>query len=280
MHQGKAPFIVISVGTGLQDYTPQNLPPREASALLQRPRNLLDALKAMENFATDTEAVHGRIRTRIRDMKSHESTPSDHAPYYFRFNVEGIRDVALDEWIPCQNGEETKRRLKQATNAYLENDDVKRDILECAKRLVHLRRRRAKTERWERFATSIVYQCPEPHCNLDGFDNARNDLRTHGRTTHGKVLRERLPLMCLDASCNRRKLVGNEQEALILDHLKQDHGFRTPCLVTATELESWLDCGRTSPQKAAQAWAQRYRRNDDAQARAVGNLNLEMPGQV
>lgn len=108
--------------------------------------------------------------------------------HYYRLNVDqGLQDVAVDEWKPKKTGETTLRRIVSAFKEYLQTDKAQGKINECAQELVRVRTLRAKTTRWETFATGVRYFCPIPNCGPERtWFGARNELLDHLQKEHGK----------------------------------------------------------------------------------------------
>lgn len=89
-------------------------------------------------------------------------------PWWYRLNVDnGLGDVKLDQWIPRKGGESTLSDITRYTEAYLGKEEVKNDVRRIAETLVEKRRKRVRTERWERFAMDVVYQCHDHHLEAD-----------------------------------------------------------------------------------------------------------------
>ena len=86
---------------------------------------------------------------------SHEKVGSESKEFfnYYRLDVdEGLQDVRLNEWMPKSSGKTTLQRIREAAARYLQNQEVRSQLQECAVDLVKRRIQRAKTMRWERFA--------------------------------------------------------------------------------------------------------------------------------
>ena len=129
--------------------------------------------------------------------------------HYYRLDVDkGLRYVRLDEWKPKKTGETTLKRIKSAVKNYIQSENIKSSIRECAQALVQTRTRRAGTMRWETFATGIRYHCPIEGC----------EYRT------------------------RRFETRNE----LLDHLQMHHGKPPPDVEHYAEIQRLLDRGRTN----------------------------------
>ncbi|KAL8724639.1 MAG: hypothetical protein Q9181_006736 [Wetmoreana brouardii] len=107
---------------------------------------------------------------------------------YYRWDVQGgLEDVSLDEWKPSSSGKRTLTRIARATNRYLEDVNVRKQIRDCAATLVRSRMLRAQTMRWESHTSGTRYECPIPACDYRSqrFQN-RNELMDHLQTVHGK----------------------------------------------------------------------------------------------
>jgi hypothetical protein len=128
-----------------------------------------------KQFATDTEGEGGYAAW--KDLANEYSMP--HA----RFNVEGeMALIELDDWRPVSSGETTLKLLREATEEYLRQEEQVERIRETARTLVRIRRERARTERWEAFATDVTYECPAmPVCGARKPYKNREEFRNHVR---------------------------------------------------------------------------------------------------
>ena len=109
---------------------------------------------------------------------------------YCRFDLkEGLQDVRMNEWKPKPSGNITLERIESATKRYLKLEDIRSLIRRCAARLVDKRMQRARTMRWERFATGAQYICPlADDCPIpEAKFNTRNDLMDHLRLKHNQA---------------------------------------------------------------------------------------------
>lgn len=96
-----------------------------------------------------------------------------------RLNVEGnMTNIPLDEWEPKTSGANTLKKIKDMTEEYLSQGQIKTCIRNMAAELVNIRRERAKTVRWELFATDVVYHCPAHGCP-DKVYKKRWQFRNH-----------------------------------------------------------------------------------------------------
>jgi hypothetical protein len=109
----------------------------------------------------------------------------------YRFNVPNTvtppipGSIPLDEWLPPANGESTLTKIRQATAEYLQNPAVDEKLGQFADILVSARRNRAKTEHWERFATSVQYHCDnDGRCGKIPTRMTRSELRDHILEAH------------------------------------------------------------------------------------------------
>ncbi|KAL2693380.1 acyl transferase/acyl hydrolase/lysophospholipase [Phyllosticta citricarpa] len=195
LHEQK-PLLLLSIGTGratVNDDDDDNTSdtatvpggPKIPSFLEPFFENLA-VIKYMQNLVTETEQVHEHMQNRFED----EAAAFPHAipTVYHRLNVSsGIgRVIPLDSWRPASSGAQTKAAMLAATMAYLSRPGPDAALRETAQLLVRLRRRRAATERWERFAARFAYYCPEPGCPAQGRGfESRAELRAHAHERHG-----------------------------------------------------------------------------------------------
>ncbi len=115
-------------------------------------------------------------RTHISD-RMHESLERDSQLQrfdYHRLNVDDLRTGRLGF-----------EQIEHAATKYLEEQHVREQIERIANRLVDIRLRRAKTMRWEHFATGMVYKCPISGCpeSSTRFED-RGDLMYHLEVVH------------------------------------------------------------------------------------------------
>lgn len=129
---------------------------------------------------------------------------------YYRLDVDqDLQEVDLNEWEPETTGETTLKRVRVAFRKYLQDDIVQGKIHRCAQELVRIRTLRAKTMRWEAFATGVRYYCPICSCR------------------------------------HEEKSFGAQVE--MLDHLRMDHGKPPPDIKHYQEIQALLDAGRCIP---------------------------------
>ena len=248
---GKTPKLVLSIGTGLktEGSNDDNGAGARRHKRFNNARDVLSTARKLPDFATDSEITHNSLETSLEIARN---SGDKKYPMYFRFNVPNIAsDVKLDQWNPSNdsqapNGEKTLRCLKKATENYLLIPAVKKKLAECAKELVRVRRNRAVTERWERFATQTVYQCPESaECELPHFPS-REKLRMHASEHHQfvpQVMMENRPV-CLIDQCMETPQVHDSDDGFIT-HLKgPHHELKDARAMCTSELEAWLDDGR------------------------------------
>ncbi|KAF5972829.1 hypothetical protein FBULB1_8557 [Fusarium bulbicola] len=148
--------------------------------------------KNVKSWMTDTEGLHGYEgwRDRCNLIKLTDS---------YRLNVEGdLHTMPLDDWRPRNTGEDTLGFIEEQTRQYLTETTVVDWINSIAIKAVEIRRQRAATEQWERFAVDVIYRCRD--CDNKKYET-RAQLREHlqkgtahggERITDGKQLEERL----------------------------------------------------------------------------------------
>ena len=127
---------------------------------------------------------------RIRDSSAVERDLQHEAEIqgfrYYRLDVENEeRKVMLDEWKPKSSGKSTMEKIRSAADKYLAQVQIAEHCRAIAQLLVQRRRRRARTLRWEVFASATWYVCPEENCPDKNarFDH-RNALLDHLRAVH------------------------------------------------------------------------------------------------
>lgn len=127
--------------------------------------------KHLKNRLIDCEGSNGtagwRDWCRAIGLKEH----------LYRLNVEGdLYTVSLDEWRPSNTGEVTLSFIEAETEKYLAERPVINRINSIAEKAVEIRRERAATEHWERFAVDVTYTCLD--CGTKKYDT-RAQLREH-----------------------------------------------------------------------------------------------------
>ena len=119
-----------------------------------------------------------------RDLKTRAD---DQGFQYYRLDVEHEEErVRLDEWKPKSSGEATIQKIRGATEKYLQQKHIETECRTLAELLVQKRVQRARTIRWELFASGTWYVCPEKNCPDQNprFEH-RNALLDHLRAVHG-----------------------------------------------------------------------------------------------
>ncbi|KAM0199319.1 hypothetical protein ACHAPQ_011244 [Fusarium lateritium] len=207
---GLVPGLFVSIGTGLK--TPadaqRNSAPREANGDIKSLRKAatrddvrrkqflkkyIEIGKEWKNWMVDCEGMNGtngwRGHCRAIGLTEH----------LYRLNVEGdLHTIPLDDWRPLNTGEETLKFIREQTNQYLAETRVIDYITSIARKAVEIRRQRAATEQWERFAADVIYRCPD--CENKKYDT-RAKLREHlqkgiehkrNRMADGRELEEKL----------------------------------------------------------------------------------------
>ncbi|WZH42123.1 PNPLA domain-containing protein [Fusarium acuminatum] len=127
--------------------------------------------KEWKNWMVDCEGMNGtngwRGHCRAIGLTDH----------LYRLNVEGdLHTIPLDDWRPSNTSEETLKFIEEQTKRYLAGPKVNDDITSIARKAVEIRRQRAATEQWERFAVDVIYRCPD--CDNKKY-NTRPKLPEH-----------------------------------------------------------------------------------------------------
>ncbi|SCN93791.1 uncharacterized protein FFNC_08088 [Fusarium fujikuroi] len=162
LHQ-LVPDLFVSIGTGLKPHSDDenNAVLSEANGRTRTPRRETikdggrrkqfgkkwwEIGKYWKNWMVDTEGPHGTNgwRDRCNTIKLKDA---------YRLNVEGdLHTIPLDDWRPSKTGEDTFSFIEAQTRQYLADSNVNDCINSIASKAVEIRRRRAATEQWERFA--------------------------------------------------------------------------------------------------------------------------------
>ncbi|KAI9777994.1 MAG: hypothetical protein M1816_004291 [Peltula sp. TS41687] len=246
------PSMLVSVGTGKSEELskqPKGSPAQ--NGFIRFRGDVRDVLA----LVTDSESTEERVHERCADL----NPPVD----YFRFNVlKEMSQIMLDDWEPAASGKRTKEHITRLTNQYLHKRNVNDQLLMCARKLVRIRRDRAKTERWERFAAQYVYFCPEKACKSKHTKTyaERKELRAHGIEKHFAELntpfessvKDGVPydFPCPYNDCVHKIHRFHTRDQLV-QHFREHHQLDT--FKNAQELECWLDSGRTTQKEAWQA---------------------------
>lgn len=182
------PALFVSIGTGLKvrDDRP-NAASKAAGGNTRTPRRAgkIDDVKHKQflrkhvelwgdwkNSMLDCEGDNG-TNGWLRECDLMGLTEKDR----YRLNVDGdLHTIPLDDWRPSETGQGTLRFIQEQTEAYLNKRTVIRDINNIANRVVEMRRQRAATEQWERFAVDVTYRCDS--CGKKEYDT-RAKLREH-----------------------------------------------------------------------------------------------------
>lgn len=184
-NDGSVINLIVSIGTGQAD------PVKLHSSGAKKPLSYLNATKAL---ATESEQKHAGMEALIANIESLE------AVHYQRFNLpreKGLKNMKLDEWKekdkrrPTKNGfkrrpQSTLEKIARLTKEYCEDEDVKQEIQEVARRLVAHRRDRCRDQKkWELWATGIRYRCTVKRCDKSQkLRPSKDDLRRHIETIH------------------------------------------------------------------------------------------------
>jgi hypothetical protein len=238
------PQVLLSIGTGLQKKKHRSHNHKK----LVVAKGWRHVGKAMAYLVSQSQDTAERV---------YETCDSMDIPYV-RWNAPGVGDVVLDEWQPPSTGELTKSKILTLTQQHLV--DVHLRLVQYAKKLVEIRRRRAETERWEVFARQNVYFCPDPECHYNiaaqSFET-REELREHGICAHSYITNvdidnvENLNHACVHNECGHESIRVFPKQGDFEQHLLSDHGVKPdPVFMTPRRMEAWLDRGRMTQVQA------------------------------
>lgn len=109
-----------------------------------------------------------------------------------RRKIKPLGKMALDEWkapsrLSRRKCNTTLRDIRIATEAYLADQEVQRELELVARKLVQNRRQRSGTEHWDLFSTGIQFRCMHKGCHSAKGHKMRphsNSLKSHLRKTH------------------------------------------------------------------------------------------------
>lgn len=198
------PLLCVSIGTGEKSQK-QVVPPKDLAKFERKYsrrqfiKKYLELTKISTKMLTDTKSSLVDALTLARNMNcsfSRYDVPND-----ITFENHCLGQVPLDEWIPRQSGADTIAKIRHLVGQYLQHSEVQEALSRDAITLVYLRRKRAKTERWERFATDYRYRCClGESCKETPQLKTRRTIRDHVETSHpevieGKTAREKEQLL-------------------------------------------------------------------------------------
>ncbi|KAF4342803.1 calcium-independent phospholipase A2-gamma [Fusarium beomiforme] len=183
---GTIPALFVSIGTGLKIAGQRTRTPREASndiTVLRRAatkdnvrrkqflKKYIEIGRHWKNWMVDCEEDNG-----TNGWRAH-CDAINLTENLYRLNVGGdLHTIPLDDWRPSNTGEDTLEFIRSQTEAYLEQERVREYIDSIAAKAVEIRRLRAATEQWERFAVDVMYRCLD--CFRRPYDT-RAKLREH-----------------------------------------------------------------------------------------------------
>ncbi|KAG8668259.1 hypothetical protein FPOAC1_007637 [Fusarium poae] len=165
LHNG-VPALFVSIGTGLKVTDPgPNGESEEATATTDDSRHkqflkkYSEILEHWKKWMVDCEGDNGTNGWNSECEAIELTHHPHHRMHRYRLNVKGkLHTIPLDDWRPCDTGEDTLRFIQKQTEDYLNEESVADDINMIAQRAVDIRRRRAAMEQWERFAVDVTYR--------------------------------------------------------------------------------------------------------------------------
>ena len=170
--------VFVSVGTG---ETEINL-----EAARNHIRDTLSNLMVAIKLPTMTGPVHRQMEDNCKDNKK-----------FFYARLDGgkvLGKMSMDEWKTHKfkrsknsvnrPGGKTLEKVRQAVEAYLDQDPVQKDLEALAKCLVERRRLRIRdSSEWDRFASFSYYTCDVEKCSEAEMRTA-DDFRAHLSNEH------------------------------------------------------------------------------------------------
>lgn len=137
----------------------------------------LRLIREAVKLATESERTHETMQ----DRSNQEGLR------YNRFNVEsGLGNIKLDTW-KGKRGTKTLELIRRKTNEYLQTPGMRDRIDEVARRLVQIRRSRARqfnSDHWERFCHGVEYGCCAEICRSRNRMPKLDELRQHLQIEH------------------------------------------------------------------------------------------------
>lgn len=159
------PALFISIETEPQvKYEEINLGAQEIS----RPLNPRSDSSTSPKTQVDAKELPGWIkRCNAIGLKEH-----------YRLSVQDLLNrILFDEWQTRSTRDDPWQTMKRTTDEHLARYEVRQHIKSIAEIAVSVRRARARTERWEKFALDVVYFCPL--CQDGQCHPERDSLRNH-----------------------------------------------------------------------------------------------------
>ena len=134
-------------------------------------------INAAAKWATQSQGTHNTMERIIPGRAD-----------YYRLNVEkGLSKMKLDEW-KGKKGHKTLELIEAKTNAYLQLEEVQKQISAAAQQLVQIRHTRSgqpDRDKWETFCHGVEYYCPVSACDRGRKKfTDRLDLRHHIEADH------------------------------------------------------------------------------------------------
>ena len=203
MHR-HSPLLIVSIGTGEQ-HSKKKKPRRNTGDLGAIEQ--VDSPKKRKRFIGRWRQMRDITKDLLKNLPGiadqADGTADSLGTQYHRFNVP-ILMVKMDEWQPRTGGDSTIEKMRTATRAYLSSGHVGRKLELLAETLVQVRRERARTETWEKFALDVQYKCNQGGCERHLPKRNRSELREH-LDQHHKMRMNEDDLESLLNKCRNKK---------------------------------------------------------------------------
>ena len=147
-----------------------------------RRRSTQNGVSLLEKNGNTNNTPDANNDTNIQALRD-ESNPT----------VPNLADLEIPKWLRKRN--KTLKNIRRHTEKYLEREDIKEKIQECAMTLVEIRRRRiaCDEQRWRRACYGTWYQCRIPDC-------PRGEIEYHDRRTMYQHIEKKHGDKCAEGS--------------------------------------------------------------------------------
>jgi hypothetical protein len=164
--------LAVSIGTGKPD---------KVRPVAKRGAGLVGRFRAIIKYSaaitTDSERTHLTM----------QGIAQRTGLLYERFNVDGgLGNINLGEWKVDGERNLTLDTIREQTEEYLAQPNVREQLRRVAEQLVKTRQERSKTERWDIVATGIRYRCPVDRCTSPLLTR-EEDLKIHLAERHAAL---------------------------------------------------------------------------------------------
>lgn len=147
------------------------------------------------NFKAATKLPSRTLKAHDDMLRLAENDGEELFPYYRFDGGESLGELAIDEWKSHhftkltghsdERGYKTIKKIEDGTEDYLQNPEVQRDLVACAKDLVRRRRLRTRdVSKWDRYASASYYECDLKGCEARRIKTSQ-EYAEHIKSQHG-----------------------------------------------------------------------------------------------